>query len=231
MEKRCTKCKQIKAFCNFNKNKKGKFGLNYWCNCCFKKYYKKYYQDNEEKIKEYKKKYKQDNIDKVKIYHKKYNYDNKERICQNRKEYYQNNKEKYKEYHKKYIKENKENIKKYNNEYSKNKRKIDIHYKLRSNVSSLISNKLKRKLSSKNNNSIIDFLSYTINDLMKHLEKQFTKGMSWDNYGKWHIDHIKPDSLFNYKSIDDKEFQECWSLKNLQPLWAKENWSKNKFYN
>jgi len=60
----------------------------------------------------------------------------------------------------------------------------------------------------------------------KYLEEKFIKGMTWDNYGKWHIDHIKPDSLFHYKSVDDKEFQECWALKNLQPLEFIENIKK-----
>jgi hypothetical protein len=55
--------------------------------------------------------------------------------------------------------------------------------------------------------------------------------MNWDNWGsgkgKWNIDHRKPDSLFNYKSIEDEEFQECWALSNLQPLDAMENIKKS----
>ena len=47
---------------------------------------------------------------------------------------------------------------------------------------------------------------------MKHLEKQFTKGMTWENHGKWHIDHVIPDSHFKYINVEDKEFQECWAL-------------------
>ena len=50
--------------------------------------------------------------------------------------------------------------------------------------------------------------------------------MNWNNYGKWHIDHVRPDRSFNYKSVKDKEFQECWALKNLQPLWAIDNLKK-----
>ena len=62
------------------------------------------------------------------------------------------------------------------------------------------------------------FLLYTIDELIKHLEDKFTDGMTWENYGKWHIDHIIPDCSFEYTSIQDEEFQKCWSLKNLQPL-------------
>jgi hypothetical protein len=70
------------------------------------------------------------------------------------------------------------------------------------------------------------FIGYTLQDLMCHIESRFLDGMSWDNRGLWHIDHIKPLSSFKYKSYDDPAFKECWSLDNLQPLWAKDNLSK-----
>ena len=47
--------------------------------------------------------------------------------------------------------------------------------------------------------------------------------MSWENYGKWHIDHIIPRVYFNIQELGDEEFQKCWSLENLRPLWAKDN--------
>jgi hypothetical protein len=65
---------------------------------------------------------------------------------------------------------------------------------------------------------------------MQHLEKQFTEGMTWDNYGQWHVDHIRPMSSFNFTSLDDPEFKECWDLSNLQPLWETENLSKGSRY-
>lgn len=71
-----------------------------------------------------------------------------------------------------------------------------------------------------------DIVGYTIKDLMRHLERKFKLGMTWDNYGKWHIDHIIPVSAFSYTSIDDIDFKRCWALKNLQPLWHWENESK-----
>lgn len=73
-----------------------------------------------------------------------------------------------------------------------------------------------------------NILGYSLKELMDHLESKFIDGMSWDNYGRfgWHIDHIKPSSLFKYESIDDDEFKKCWSLNNLQPLWWRDNISK-----
>jgi len=70
------------------------------------------------------------------------------------------------------------------------------------------------------------FVGYTINELKQHLESKFKTGMSWENIGKWHIDHIVPISFFKYDKPEDQEFKYCWSLHNLQPLWARENLSK-----
>jgi hypothetical protein len=70
------------------------------------------------------------------------------------------------------------------------------------------------------------FVGYTLDDLMKHLENQFKDGMSWDNKGEWHIDHIIPRSHFHFTSPEDSEFKECWALTNLQPLWAEDNLRK-----
>lgn len=83
----------------------------------------------------------------------------------------------------------------------------------------------------KNGKSWTEFVDYSLEELMSHLESKFDENMNWDNYGKyWHIDHIKPKSLFKYSDFTDKEFKECWSLSNLQPLEAMENISKGARY-
>ena len=69
-------------------------------------------------------------------------------------------------------------------------------------------------------------VGYTVEQLKKHLEKQFVEDMSWENYGKWHIDHKIPVSAFNYEKPEDEDFKRCWDLKNLQPLWAADNHKK-----
>ena len=56
-----------------------------------------------------------------------------------------------------------------------------------------------------------------------HIEKQFTKGMSWSNQGKWHIDHIIP--LASAKNED--ELMKLCHYRNLQPLWAEDNLKKS----
>ena len=52
-------------------------------------------------------------------------------------------------------------------------------------------------------------VNYSLEDLKLHLEKQFTNGMSWENYGKggWHIDHIKPCASFDLRSeLNQKKY-------------------------
>ncbi len=76
------------------------------------------------------------------------------------------------------------------------------------------------------NGSAVDDLGCSIEELKRYLESQFQEDMSWDNYGKWHIDHIKPLCLFN---LSDKiELMEACNYNNLQPLWAKDNLQKGK---
>lgn len=79
----------------------------------------------------------------------------------------------------------------------------------------------------KNGSKWESFVGYSLTDLKKHLESLFKDGMSWNNIGLWHIDHIIPRSAFNFSHPDDLGFKICWSLSNLQPLWAEENLRKS----
>ena len=65
--------------------------------------------------------------------------------------------------------------------------------------------------------------------LMYYLQCQFIKGMNWNNYGKWHIDHIRPCYTFDLSK--EIEQQQCFHYANLRPLWAKENWNRGKRQN
>jgi len=70
----------------------------------------------------------------------------------------------------------------------------------------------------------ISVLPYTSHDLRAHLESLFSQGMAWENYGEWHIDHIKPVRAFLDEGITDPA--QINALSNLQPLWAADNISK-----
>lgn len=64
--------------------------------------------------------------------------------------------------------------------------------------------------------------------LKAHLEAKFLPGMSWGNYGEWHIDHIRPVASFDFTIDFEKTVRACWALSNLQPLWASDNIKKGK---
>ncbi len=72
----------------------------------------------------------------------------------------------------------------------------------------------------------IELVGCSKSELIKHLERKFLPGMSWDNYGfhGWHIDHIVPCSAFNFE--DPEQQRACFHYTNLQPLWALDNMRK-----
>ena len=76
----------------------------------------------------------------------------------------------------------------------------------------------------------LELLGCSVEELKKHLENQFIKGMTWNNYGLhgWHIDHIKPCASFDLTK--EEEQRKCFHYTNLQPLWAKDNLSKSNKY-
>jgi len=69
-------------------------------------------------------------------------------------------------------------------------------------------------------------LGCTLEEFTKHIESQFSEGMTWDNWSVrgWHLDHIKPLTRFNLK--DPAEFLKAVHYTNLRPLWWKDNLSK-----
>lgn len=71
-------------------------------------------------------------------------------------------------------------------------------------------------------------LGCSLEQLKAHLEAQFKPGMSWDNYGQWHVDHKRPCASFDLSKPEDQ--RACFHYTNLQPLWAKENRVKNSRY-
>lgn len=78
----------------------------------------------------------------------------------------------------------------------------------------------------KDNRKWQSFVDYSIDDLRAHLERQFVKGMSWENMGKWHIDHIVPLASYDFTSESNGDFKAAWALTNLRPLWKSKNISK-----
>jgi len=157
---------------------------------------------------------------------------------QNRK-YYLRNKEKRIISIRKWQNDNDNKKREYQRKFSKTEKGRIINKKAhakhqlnpRNKISHAISSRVRKLIKDKNKTHVFDILNYSIKDLLSHLESKFRDGMTWENYGFfWHIDHVKPISLFNFNSKNDPEFKECWALDNLQPLLVHENLSKgNRF--
>jgi hypothetical protein len=77
----------------------------------------------------------------------------------------------------------------------------------------------------KNSSTIRSLIGCTRDQLKRHLERKFKRGMTWDNYGSfWHIDHIIPCSAFDHTNL--AQVKMCWHWTNLRPLEASANCSK-----
>ena len=205
MEKKtCTKCKIEKDFDCFHKEKKGKFGLKSKCKDCHleykrnnpneKEYYRRYYLKNQEKRKEYSRSYKKKNAKQVSEYNLEYNARPFVKLSRRIK----------------------------NMEYEKQRMKDDPVYKLRRTLSTKISQAISGKGYTKKA-KVFDILGVSYRFVRNYLERQFQEGMSWDNYGEWHIDHIKPLS----SAQTEQEVIDLNHYTNLQPLWSRENIEKN----
>jgi hypothetical protein len=150
----------------------------------------------------------------------------KERKKGNHKTWSEKNRERLNTYHKEWREKNIDKHRENKRNYEKTRKDNDPLYKLISNFRTAIYQVLKENNVDKNGH-YFEVLKYTPEELIIHLEKQFTDGMTWDNYGQWHVYHRLPITHFNINEIGDDEFMKCWSLGNLQPLWGDENIRKS----
>lgn len=146
-------------------------------------------------------------------------YKNREHNLLKQKEWHYSNREKRTKQLREYSYSHRDN----RNKYLAKKMKQDGQFKIRKNIRDRMRSAMKGKSKSKNT---MELLGCTIEELKTHLEKQFTHGMNWDNYGKkgWHIDHILPCASFDL--TDPEQQRECFHYTNLQPLWATDNYKK-----
>ncbi len=193
---------------------------------------KKCSKNNLDKIRERKRGYYQNNLDKIRERQRNYYRNNKEKVKQAIRKWQKDNLGKIHIHQKKWRDKNEKYLKEYRSKNRGKKRKYLREY-LKNNTSIRLSKNFARLIrfslrDNKNGNHWEDLVDYNLKELMEHLEKQFKPEMNWSNYGKngWEIDHIKPISSFNFTSYNDREFKQCWSLNNLQPLWKEENISK-----
>lgn len=183
----------------------------------------------------------------VSIIAKEWRASNKELASSKEKRKYEKNKEKILERARLYAIKNKEKIRKQRAEYrSKNKdvirqRKADygVRNRVAINARRLEKKKANHKFAfsclvrsittkaflkrgyKKDSRSEV-LLGAPFEIVKQHIERQFKKGMSWENKADWHIDHKIPLKSANTK----EEIERLCHYTNLQPLWKAENLSK-----
>lgn len=227
MKKICSKCLIEKNVCEFHKHNREKDGYFYQCKECRKIKSKNDYYNN--KIKN--KLIITDKIcskcfttKEISCFHKQIgSNDGYRSMCKEcRSDEFKTNYQNFSGFsitHKQRTKEYALNNRKKINEYFKVRYVNKPHeYAWRGMLSSVI-----RRMGGKKNSSTYELLGYSSEQLKLHLENLFTEGMSWENWGKWHIDHKIPISKFN-KNINPKIVN---SLENLQPMWAVDNIRKS----
>jgi hypothetical protein len=96
----------------------------------------------------------------------------------------------------------------------------DVMYRILNNLSSRATSELKKKKTSRTLTHL-ELIGCELEELKSHLEKLFEEGMTFENYGKWEVDHFDPVSSFDLTDID--EVKKCFHYKNLQPLWMRDN--------
>ena len=241
----CPKCSSVQPIDNFCKSNTSD-GLNGTCKTCTAKSREinreklnnranEYYQEKRlEKI-EWASEYRKNNKEKVKESKKQYYERNKEKVLEHNKQNRLDNLEVYKERDRKYHHKNRQHRKisakiwreansEYLKKYYNNKYQNNENFHIWQICRQLVRRAF-LAIGTKKEKTTREFLNYSSQDLKEHIEKQFKEGMSWDNHGEWHIDHIIPIS----KATTLEEGIELSKLSNLQPLWAEENLlKKNK---
>ena len=199
----CSKCNIEKDFIEFSKDKSRKDGLFPQCKSCKRTDDKKSYFKNRDKVIANSKKWTENNKEYRKEYRRQYNIKNKEIENKKCKDWYKNNKDKV-------------------NEWYRNKIATDPLFKLTSNIRGLIRISIKGNGYTKKSKTY-QILGCSFEDFKQHLESQFTEGMTWENQGKWHMDHIYPVSL----AKNEEDIVKLNHYTNFQPLWAEDNIKKS----
>lgn len=203
--KKCTRCGEIKDLDKFQAEMRYKSGHISWCKQCRSEYVHAWYVKNAELTKERSKIWAEENKDKVNISKRKWSSAHKNHMYEVSKIWRSENIDKVRAMRRKHI--------------------AKVRSVPKGRLSTNISRNIRASIvNAKGGTHWEELVGFTIDQLKKHLEKRFKPGMTWENYGTyWQIDHKTPVSVFNFEKPEDIDFRLCWSLKNLQPLEAKEN--------
>lgn len=184
---------------------------------------KKYRDANKDVMYERTREWRKNNPDHLKTYAKKYNAENKEAIAKRNANWRKNNPEHMKMLRKRWGENNTQHVRDYARNYGGKKYAVDLQYKMKV----LIRNRLNKAIvNNQKAGSAVRDLGCSIPELLDHLESQFNRRMTRDNWGTyWHIDHIYP--LAAADLTDRVQFLAANNWQNLQPLTATANEKKN----
>jgi hypothetical protein len=157
-----------------------------------------------------------------KKYRREYFEQNREKSRQQVKNHYHNNIDQKRQWYRDWYKKNQKKVQAGQTILRRNKRRNNLQYRLACNLRNRLNKALKNITKSESTKKL---LGCTMEELKTHLQNQFSTGMSWDNYGKWHIDHIRPCASFDLS--DPEQVNQCFHYSNLQPLWAIDNFKKS----
>lgn len=238
----CSKCDEIKSLSGFFGQSNCAFGVRPSCKACDSSRNAIWRSENKEECASYKDSYRELNIESIRerdrVRSAKTRASDPNAIRSKLSDWHAANPEKNKEYQSRYYLNNSHAVSKRNKEWRaanpENVRALakKAKVKRRSNPKTLLEDVIRRGVwsaiarGSKRGRKTFDLLGYTADELRAHIDSQFVDGMSWDNYGDWHIDHVLPLASFVYATPDCPDFKRAWSLTNLQPLWAFDNMSK-----
>ena len=226
-EKTCTKCKKTFPIEEYRLDKSKPDGHSPRCRPCMKVDRHLIYIKNPDKENAYARQWRENNMDRVKEAAKEWVKNNRSRTNEISKEWRSRNADKQKTACRNWISNNIERHRATRNKALKKLRSTPMG-KINKSISSTMCAALGREKQGRRWESLV---GYTVHDLKEHLERLFKDGMNWDNYVLygWHIDHKIPIAAFNFEKPQDIDFKKCWSLKNLQPMWALENLQKNDY--
>lgn len=217
----CTKCGVEKEFEAFHKKAKGRVGRVGQCKACIAAYGKLYRVKFRDVKSQSDKNYREKNKEALKIKQKEYALKNRERICDRAKKWQRDNPEAFKARRNKWTAENKDRVNDYKKQWMREKRETDPCFYLTQIVMAQVNKALFARGGNKPKRTS-EYIGCDWDALLIHIERQFTDGMSWDNRGEWHVDHIIPLATAN--TVED--VIPLLHFTNLRPLWAKDNLEK-----
>jgi len=225
LEQKVKECRKVK-FCTHCKKQQEFYNKSIWCKSCSKEKSKIWYHKNKQRAKESNNKWVLAHPEKVAAMKRKYREANKDKEREYRKLRRSKYPEREKERKHLWALNNPDKVRAMGKR-AITKQRVTPKGVLNHRISTSIRETLKGR---KNGKKWQELVGYTTEELRSHLEKKFLPEMTWERFmsGEIHIDHKIPIAIFNYKTPNDSDFKRCWSLKNLQPMWALDNILKSK---